>query len=232
MKRSRAPSVLAAQKAAKRTNSTPVSKSKRGAAQKSLVSLGLGFPKKTLTTHRYASTANVTSTSSAIQTYRFSANGMFDPDITSTGHQPLYFDQLSAIYDHYVVLGSKITLKVYNDSSEESICALFKNDDTSTTNTSVMGIIEQGEASWCAIPPDSKEQVFTLTQSFSAKKTYGGSVVNNDKMTGTAIANPTEQTYFDFVVQCPKAVTSSTVRFVCVIEYFAEWTELKDIDSS
>lgn len=35
---------------------------------------------------------------------------MYDPDLTGFGHQPYFFDQLTDIYSHYVVIGSKIKI--------------------------------------------------------------------------------------------------------------------------
>lgn len=40
----------------------------------------------------------------------FSANGAFDPDVTTTGHQPKGFDQLSPLYDRYCVTASRIKI--------------------------------------------------------------------------------------------------------------------------
>lgn len=40
--------------------------------------------------------------------YVFSANGIYDPNISGTGHQPRYFDQLFTCYDHAIVIASKI----------------------------------------------------------------------------------------------------------------------------
>lgn len=34
----------------------------------------------------------------------FRANGIFDPDVTGTGHQPLYRDQVADLYTNYTVI--------------------------------------------------------------------------------------------------------------------------------
>lgn len=44
----------------------------------------------------------------------FSAIGCYDPDVTGTGHQPLYFDNLSSFYQRYRVMSSMITVTVLN----------------------------------------------------------------------------------------------------------------------
>lgn len=58
-------------------------------------------------------TANVLN-ATGTNVYQFSSNGLFDPDITGTGHQPMYFDNYSAVYKRYRVVKSAITVTVVN----------------------------------------------------------------------------------------------------------------------
>jgi len=44
--------------------------------------------------------------------WQFRANSCFDPDYTGIGHQPMYFDNLAAVYQRYRVIGCKITVTV------------------------------------------------------------------------------------------------------------------------
>lgn len=108
------------------------------------VKTGLGFPKKMIMTHRYCANQSVQSSTGVMANYVFSCNGMYDPDITGTGGQPLYFDQMTAIYNHYTVIGSKVTIKVLNASPSTGIigCGILINDDTATTPTTLEGMNE------------------------------------------------------------------------------------------
>jgi len=47
----------------------------------------------------------------------FMANGMYDTDVSGTGHQPYGYDTLATQYNQWTVLRSKITVTVYNNQS-------------------------------------------------------------------------------------------------------------------
>lgn len=46
-------------------------------------------------------------------TYVFSCNGLYDPNITSTGHQPHGFDQMMVNYNNYIVTASAIEVVLF-----------------------------------------------------------------------------------------------------------------------
>lgn len=57
-------------------------------------------------------------------TYEYSGNSAYDPDVTSLGRQCLYWDQITAVYSKYVVLGSRITIKFNVDTgSNQGVAA-------------------------------------------------------------------------------------------------------------
>lgn len=72
--------------------------------------LQFAFPKKIITILRYADSQQQSSTAGGISTIIYRLNGPFDPDVTFTGHQPLYWDQYAGIYQNYRVLGARIVV--------------------------------------------------------------------------------------------------------------------------
>jgi len=219
----------------KTVKTTTVASIKRNSAlaNKAMVQMGLGFPKKLQMTHKYRERLNFTSGAGTPSYYYFSCNGMYDPNITGTGHQPLYFDQMTVLYDHYTVIGSKITYRiVQTDLTTKAVhISLFLNDETGLTANSLQAISEQSSGVTRLIPQGSTSETF-LTKKWSAKATFGGSVLGNDLLAGNASSNPQEQTYFTLGVQCPDLTSAASLIINVEIDYIAVWDELADVNSS
>lgn len=198
-----------------------------------MVKSGKGFPLKMQMTHKYVQIIQMTNTTGSLATWVFSANGMYDPDITGTGHQPMYFDQMAALYDHYTVIGSKVTVQLTPIASNQApvIFGCYKNDDSTVTPTTISELMEQTDSKYQVVNFNANKPVkFTLK--WSAKKTFGGSVLGNDNLQGTASANPTEQTTYTFYTK-PMDGASTVGCFANVtIQYIAIWDELRDIAGS
>lgn len=189
----------------------------------------VGFPRTLTMRHRYFDTNVLTSTGGALTHYQFSCNGLYDPNITGTGHQPLYFDNCTGIYDHYTVIGSRIKVVAIGETPGESgTLTLWINDDTTTTAT-LFSIPEQSSSTTALVLPVDSGSKSTLTCNWSAKKTFGGNVLANDNLQGNASANPTEQSYYQLSYSTTDGVTTSSLVFQVFIEYIAVWDELKDL---
>ena len=76
----------------------------------------LGFPDRYQTTLSYYQQI-IIAPGAQIGQYTFRGNSLFDPDYTGGGHQPKYFDQLSAVYGQYRVTGSSIQLSFMSNST-------------------------------------------------------------------------------------------------------------------
>jgi hypothetical protein len=188
-----------------------------------------GFPKKMFMTHEYRETKPIVCTAGAINSYQFSCNGMYDPNITGTGHQPMYFDQMSAIYDHYTVFKSEIIYEFLVKTADQMV-GCYIDDDTSITNDPVLcGELPTGSShllSVVAIRP------LVVRKRWDAKKFFGGDIYDNYNLQGTASANPVEQSYYTMVTQPFDGASSTTVLMNVTIRYQAVWDELKNIGSS
>jgi len=219
-------------KFAKRTRRAFRAKRKGNTRNKTQVRAGLGFPKKMTMTHKYQEVISLTTSAGVLLSHSFSANGMFDPNVSGTGHQPYYFDQMTALYDHYTVIGAKITVVMSNTGSGEDAYkwALIINDDSTVTPTDISTIGENSSSSVKFVSQGS-DVTTRLSKKWSAKKTFGGSVLGNDNLQGTSGNNPTEQSMFTICMMGIGANTITTYADVR-IEYIAVWDELRDIAGS
>lgn len=197
----------------------------------STVTFGRGFPDKVICTHKYHTFVSVTGTLGATGSYQFRANGMYDPDLTGLGHQPLYFDQIGLLYDHWRVFKSTMTLKVTSRSGSNPVlvAGVFLNDDTSGT-TNGETLCEQKRAKYVTIPQGTNANVYTLSCNFNAATSFGREQYN-EKLVGTGSADPLEQQIYTLFVYSPLSGTG-TIDVEVTINYSAVWTELKDVAAS
>jgi len=183
--------------------------------------------------HKYAEQKSLATQSGADTQYQFSVNGMYDPNITGTGGQPMFFDQIAGIYDHYTVIGSKIKWTVINASTtavEPYRCVFWINDDTTTSvgfDSLVATTGAQTRFAQGGLNPDR----IIVEQYWSARKNFGNCLAN-DELKGTAAANPAEQQYFQITLRAVDSVTVIPLWVLVEIEYTAIWRERKEISLS
>lgn len=197
------------------------------------VTLGKGFPKRLTFTHKYDEHFDLTSTGGIINNFVYSCNSLYDPNVTSTGHQPIYFDQLTALYDHYTVIGAKATFTVTPLTANATgfwIGAYVDDDANTAVVTGISTLAEQTTAKVVQVAPNANN-TYRLTLKWSAKKVFGGSILGNNRLQGTAIASPTENQNFVISVQ-GFGNTDVTVKVKAHIEYIAVWKELREVAQS
>lgn len=196
------------------------------------VPAGLGFPKRMLMTNRYCETGTLTTGGSgSLVTYNYRANSLYDPNQTGGGHQPMYFDQMMSIYNHWICIGSKITITWAQmpdtaGSRPPVTVGVFLNDD-STVSPSFNGILEQTIASKRTMTQNSGNSCVT-TCKFSAKKVFGGSVLADADLQGTVTSGCAEEQMYTLFVDSGASLTPCTVMYRVQIDYITVYRELKD----
>lgn len=218
--------------AQKRTYKRTYKKRNRGMPQLNNLSLGFGFPKIVKMRHRYFENVTLVSSAGVPAFQRFRANGMYDPNQTGVGHQPLYYDQMTPIYNHWKVIGAKISVQFIPTASTTvpQFVGIIADDDTSTS-VDINTLNEQPDTRRKQIAFNNNRPV-RITHTYSAKKVYGPSVMGNNRLEGDATADPTEQFYFT-LYNCPvDGSTAVGVSALVTIDYIAVWTEQKDVSGS
>jgi len=197
------------------------------------VTMGKGFPKQLCITHKYHEQVYLTSTSGVLNSYRFACNGMYDPNTTGTGHQPMLFDQLDVLYDHYVVIGAKCTFlytfSVAGTNPLRVVC--FIDDNSTSTGSTIEQLAEYGQSGSVDVLAVGNNKVGKRTLKWSAKKAFGKNFMGKDSLQGTTAANPTELQHFTIGFQSD-GISTQTLSIHCSIEYIAVWQELKEIAQS
>ncbi len=172
--------------------------------------------------------------------YFFSCNGLFDPNVSGAGHQPMGFDQMMLMYEQYTVVSSKIMIQFINASAASVLAAgaIYLSPDT-TNITTPSQLVENGYIT----PIKVMMPIFLVGSSVRSDLTCDiGSYFGRDRkkrelledpnLFGTAAANPTEQAYFGVVVFDPTLANAVSVDFNVDIEYEVIFWEPRKLTQS
>lgn len=168
--------------------------------------------------------------------YPIRLNGMFDPRVNVGGHQPIGFDQMMPMYEHFCVIGSRVRVTCTNmDTTTPQNVYLICNNSTShmTSIGDIEAEVERGSARWTQLASaNSGSDTKNLTYNWSAKQWFGHNVLDDDLTKGTSSADPSKEAILH-VVTAPHSVTN-TSPVVCsiLIEYIAILTEPKRLAPS
>lgn len=181
---------------------------------------------------KYGTFISINPTAGVAGSYVFSCNNISDPDITSTGHQPLGHDQWKTFYNHYTVLGSKIRATFTPTSASaltgQSICAISVEDDATPTATATTSLLERNGVHWRPLGSSNASNGTSITHTYSAKKFFGIRDIGDvtERLGALYEANPAEQAYYHVKVGATDGSSDpSAVAVAVVIEYIVLLTE-------
>lgn len=191
----------------------------------------------------YDSNFTLSGITGLMATHVFSANGLYDPDITTTGHQPIGFDQMMLSYEHYSVIRSKITIGFVNNSSYAVRAGIYLSPDN-TPITDPRQLMENGlvkhvildAKGGASTDPGVSGRVKTVTLDCDVRKYFGKqrySQLLEPQYSGSVSSDPVEGVYFMvFAYSSHTGVATSQVLFDATLSYDTIYTEPRKLGIS
>jgi len=127
----------------------------------------------------------------------FNANGLYDPDFASGGHQPAGFDQYMALYHEYVVLGSTIKVWGVNGDGTSPQILWISLEDYATSSVDLRQYIENGNTVWTVLDNGTGgNQSKVLNHKADIAKFSTQKILDEDSFAGNASSNPDDSHYY------------------------------------
>lgn len=190
------------------------------------------FPLNRIVKLRYMSNQqDIVCTSGALNNFNVIAN-----QPVFAGNYPFGWDQWTALYNHYVVLGSKIRIYQFgqDDTSTSKVFGFlgcYLGDDA-TNYTDYTTLIENRMGRFCRATSDSS--LSRLTHTFSTKKFFNVKDVkdNLDRLGANVSSAPTELANFKVWAQPTNKTSSQTFYCNFMVEWIVLFSERKDVPAS
>lgn len=127
--------------------------------------------------------------------YVFSANGLYDPNISGVGHQAMGFDQMSALYQEYLVKGCYVKAQFVNSEAAAGAIVGFAFTQTASSSADIRQYIENGNCYYTVVGSSGGKDCATVTGGMDISKMAGFNVDSGSEYAGGQTYNPTAQIY-------------------------------------
>jgi hypothetical protein len=219
-------------------NSKRQSKKRPKSVQKGL-SWVCPFPTMMSSKFRYTTAFSLTEASVGTGSfYVWNANSLFDPDVTSTGHQPLYYDQLLASagpYQRFCVTHVHIQIDLLTLGTSQIAVGIYPQVGA-TDGPTLERLIEKPGVVWKVLPPASATNRTALSLSVPISKLFGvpsRALIADDTYQGFWNANPSRLASLIFAIySMTGAATVGSVTGIAQLKYSAKLFGLSAVGSS
>lgn len=134
-----------------------------------------------------------------VATKIYSANNLYDPDVSGTGHQPRGFDELMNLYSHFVVVGAKCTVTVLHEGGSANLSSACSGIALQADSGALSTLNDYLESSYVRFTHNSdySQKPETVSYKCNPNKFLGRSKPLSDPdLKGSAVGSPVEQAYF------------------------------------
>lgn len=187
---------------------------------------------------RYAAEKSISPGAAAV-VHDFNANGLYDPDHSGVGHQPLGFDQLCLFYKSFAVIGARIKITpLVGDGGLNGQGYAWGIATVSAANAyngqSLEYIMEQEGVNrtaraWGLNNVFGRHNI--AVRKFSTKKHFGVKSIDDD-LKCTASADPTKEAWFEVWAVQTGASAMTPFTYLVQIQYIVKCMEPKALAQS
>jgi len=179
------------------------------------------------------SSLSVPSTTAAVS-YVLSANGLYDPDISGTGIQPMGFDQMMIFYEHYTVYQATLTVTFRNFSATIApVVFLAVRGDVTNVPDAATVMTTGNTVSTVLMPANVTGSLKELKMHVKIAEFLGFDDLQDSNVArGDIAANPAEGAFFHVGAFYNETTTAGTVQFQARITYDAVFSEARIITPS
>jgi len=185
------------------------------------------FPSSLRCRLRYTENFTLQGSVGTIANYIFRGNDLYDPNVTSTGHQPMGFDQMMVFFDHFIVERATMQARFRNLNSSSSVIYCRVDGNNVVVSDPTILLESGGVISDVLSSNGNQGSSKTLSCSLDVAKFHGvntSALTSMDSLQGSVSAPPTDGIYFHVGTYDPNGSTA-WARVIVVIDFDAIFTE-------
>lgn len=195
-----------------------------------------GFADTSVARLRYVDHVVLDSAVNTIVHHNFRAASVYDPDQTGGGHQPMNYDIWEQNYNYYVVLSSRIRIKMLSIAVTDLIPGYFgillsSDVDQVDSFSSILSLLESRGItykSYGSFVESVTPKGMHLTKNYSAKKfNHYKDIEDVSDLVAATGANPLQNPYFIVWTSSINGNNPGAVTFQVQIDYMVKFQGFK-----
>lgn len=187
----------------------------------------IGVPQKHTVKLRWSARKIIDTGATTVATAVFRANSLFDPDYDAlASNQPRYFDQWAAMYGNYTVIGSRMKIDCYyNSTTRTPVKVYYGLSKDATPVADYFDTMELKDVNSFFLTENGNQVVQTRSQNFSAKHWFKvKNVLDEGNLSAAMTANPASPAYFyvgcvsgDNLTDPAEVVVNVMIEYIAVL---------------
>lgn len=192
-----------------------------------------GFPDAYKCKLKYSETLQLTATLGATIMSIYRANSLYDPKYAVGGSQPRYYDQLTAVYQKYLVTGCKAKIHWSNQSSTVPANCVIQFGDQDPTGYTLYDLTEFRYSKLTQVGTASGEGNAKSQMYISMGKILGQNSLNSDPYIYTGVnADPIDEVFCTIAATATDGASTVNVYATVELTFYCLFKGVKNVTAS